>query len=472
LAIASKNHNNTLFPWRYYFKTTRLHLLFLTAAISVTFYLFSSQKTDESYKYLFLLLASLLPAYAIFIWFILKYSQSLNVILSKAIQLETLLPIEQKFKTIYAKDEWAKIEVLMNNAEIELKRKVEHIRDEHEKTKILLESILDGIIAIDFFDNVLFSNKTFDTLFNLQQAKLFDNFKIWKLFEDKTIVESFHKCLKGTDALELKAHKLKTIRGELYFDIYFTPISNNHNEIIGVMSIFHDVTELKKIDQMRVDFVANVSHEIRTPLTAIRGFAQMLGQKINQNEAHFLNRIIENSDHMLALFNDLLQLSVLESKERIEKEMVDLPSTFHYLCDSLSHKYQNKKIYSHYQIEADTVLADPHLFEQVITNLIDNAIKYHPKDIIELYLSSQNETAATIIRIKDNGLGMEEKHLSRIFERFYRIDDARTKSNTAGSGIGLSLVKHIMQKHGGKVEVQSQMGMGTEFTLYFPHQHQ
>jgi two-component system, OmpR family, phosphate regulon sensor histidine kinase PhoR len=357
----------------------------------------------------------------------------------------------------------------MNNAEIELKRKVEHIRDEHEKTKILLESILDGIIAIDYFDNVLFSNKTFDSLFNLQQAKLFDNFKIWKLFEDQTIVNSFHNCLKQTQSQELKAHKIKTMRGELFFDIYFTPIYNNHNEVIGVMSVFHDVSELKKIDQMRVDFVANVSHEIRTPLTAIRGFAQILGQKIQPSEAHFLNRIIENSDHMLALFNDLLQLSVLESKDSIQKEEVDLQATFNYLCDSISQKYPTKKISCIYQVNTKSVLAEPRLFEQVITNLVDNAIKYHPQGEVELSLSCQSKNDVTIISIKDNGQGMEEKHLSRIFERFYRIDDARTKKpSSSGSGIGLSLVKHIMQKHGGKVEVQSTLGSGTEFKLYFP----
>jgi len=472
LVIASKNQNNPPFPWRYYFKTTKLHLFFLITTVCVTFYIFTTHKTDESYKYLFLFLALIIPLYSLFIWITLKYSQSLNIILSKAIQLETLLPIEQKFKTIYAKDEWAKIEVLMDNAEIELKRKVEHIRDEHEKTKILLESILDGIIAIDYFDNVLFSNKTFDSLFNLQQAKLFDNFKIWKLFDDQTIVESFHRGLKESKPLELKAHKIKTSRGELYFDIYFNPISNNHNEIIGVMSVFHDVSELKKIDQMRVDFVANVSHEIRTPLTAIRGFAQILGQKMAPNDAHFLNRIIENSDHMLALFNDLLQLSVLESKEIVGKEKVELEPTFNYLCDAIKHKHPNKSISCIYDIRKPSIQADPRLLEQVITNLIDNAVKYHPQNNIELNIICSEQNDMTVIAIKDDGQGIEEKHLSRIFERFYRIDDARTKApGSSGSGIGLSLVKHIMQKHGGRVEVQSLVGKGTEFKLYFPNQN-
>jgi two-component system phosphate regulon sensor histidine kinase PhoR len=434
----------------------------------VSFYFFSEKKSQESYQALFLVIGTLIPTYAFFNYLILKHSQSLNVILAKAIQLETLLPIHQKFKTIYAKDEWSKIEVMMNNAELELKRQVEHIRDEHEKNKILLESIKDGIIAIDFFDNVLFSNKTFNSLFKFDQAKLFENFKIWKLFDDKTIVDAFHQCLKQTGAQELKAHKVQTARGELFFDIYLTPISNNHDEIIGVMGLFHDVSELKRLDQMRVDFVANVSHEIRTPLTAIRGFAQMLMQKENGN-TQFLNRIIENSDHMLALFNDLLQLSVIESKEQIVKEQIEIKPLISHICSTHEQKYPKKKITWDYQFLTQYIFADARLIEQVLNNIIDNAIKYHHQNDVRISIKINEQHNQTQMTISDNGQGIEEKHLSRIFERFYRIDDARTKSNEySGSGIGLSLVKHIVQKHSGKIEVKSVIGDGVEFKIYLP----
>ena len=339
---------------------------------------------------------------------------------------------------------------------------------ENEKIGTILESIFDDIIAIDNFETILFYNSNFKRNFMRPKPESELSPRLWHVFQDQKLLEAFRSVLKNGEALNLK--NLTTISINTpgrYFDLAITPLRNPNGTIIGALGVFYDVTEFKLTEQMRVDFVANVSHEIRTPLTSIKGYVQILqGQKdkINPDFHLFLDKIISNTERMISLFNDLLNLSVIESGNL----PVIGPLNFRELVDSVSSNiktnYPDKKIEFLTIINQEFIRADQRLMEQVLSNLIDNACKYSGHEI-QIEISSESKNNNSIIKIKDNGPGIAQEHLQRIFERFYRIDSSREVSR--GTGLGLSIVKHIISKHSGKIWAESD-GKGTTFIIELP----
>jgi two-component system phosphate regulon sensor histidine kinase PhoR len=238
---------------------------------------------------------------------------------------------------------------------------------------------------------------------------------------------------------------------------------------ISMLFVFHDITELKKTERVRKDFVANVSHELRTPLTSIKGFVEALRDgAINDPEKslQFLSIISQHADRMNKIVTDLLQLSRIESKDfilKIEpflvKELLD--EVFSTLKSSSEEKSQILEI----SLPSPDlkIYADRHWITQALTNLVDNAIKYTPeKGKIKIEAKDKGESVE--ISVIDNGIGIPQKDLPRIFERFYRVDKGRSRES-GGTGLGLSIVRHIIEAHGGKVEVKSQEGKGSEFSF-------
>jgi two-component system phosphate regulon sensor histidine kinase PhoR len=220
---------------------------------------------------------------------------------------------------------------------------------------------------------------------------------------------------------------------------------------------------------MRVDFVANVSHEIRTPLTSIKGFTQILQAqttKIDPSLYPFLEKIVANTERMISLFNDLLSLSVIESKNTLTSEQVSLEEIVEAVADNIAASYPSKRISVKPDLRLQIVRGDFRLIEQVILNLCDNACKYSAEAVV-IDIISYEEGKKAYLMIRDDGPGIAKEHLPRIFERFYRVDASR--ESLRGTGLGLSIVKQIVSKHRGRIWAESEgLGKGTTFVIELP----
>lgn len=233
------------------------------------------------------------------------------------------------------------------------------------------------------------------------------------------------------------------------------------------------IVALKKAEKMRIDFVANVSHELRTPLTSIKGYTETLLQDLEDGRAldpEFLKIILKNSNRLLALINDLLDLSAIESgADELHPANLDLQEITEHVVKHLELNAAKKDTKVEIKIDTPALQADPKRLEQVMTNLIDNAIKYCPNHstITVSWSREEIDVPSIVLRVADNGPGIPAKYIDRLFERFYRLDKGRSRE-MGGTGLGLSIVKHIMQRHNGSVTVESSMGSGTTFICRFP----
>lgn len=253
------------------------------------------------------------------------------------------------------------------------------------------------------------------------------------------------------------------------FMVQSTLVERQKEGAIFAIFVFHDITELKKTERIRKDFVANVSHELRTPLTSIKGFVEALKDgAINDLEksARFLSIISQHTDRMNKIISDLLQLSLIESKDfELKLEPFLIEELFEEILPALKSLAEGKsqKIEIVLNSENQRVLGDRYRIAQALTNLLDNAIKYTPPDG-KIKIESWDKGEYIEIAVIDNGIGIPEKDLPRIFERFYRVDKDRSRES-GGTGLGLSIVKHIIETHGETVKVRSQLSKGSEFSF-------
>jgi two-component system phosphate regulon sensor histidine kinase PhoR len=248
-----------------------------------------------------------------------------------------------------------------------------------------------------------------------------------------------------------------------------TLVGSQKKDTVFAIFVFSDITELKRTEKIRKDFVANVSHELKTPLTSIKGFVEALqdGAINDPKQANqFLSIISQHAERMNKIISDLLQLSLIESEEfqlKIEpfaiKEVIE--GVISMLKSSAEKKSQNIeiKLYS----EEQKVLADKHRINQALTNLVDNAIRYSPEKST-ITIQTEDKGDLIEIAIMDNGIGIPSKDLPRIFERFYTVDKGRSRES-GGTGLGLSIVKHIIEVHNGKISVESELGKGSKFSF-------
>ncbi|WP_426753263.1 sensor histidine kinase [Myxococcus sp. Y35] len=247
-----------------------------------------------------------------------------------------------------------------------------------------------------------------------------------------------------------------------------TPLAK---DLPGSAAVFHDLTELRRLEKVRKDFVANVSHELRTPITAIRGYAETLqGGALNDPvmAPKMVDIIHRQSERLSELVEDLLELSRLEAREvSLKLTQVPLADAAARAADTVRPKAEGKGQVVSLHVPQDLLaVGDTRAVEQVLLNLLDNAVKYTPPggrvDVYGTY-----ESGRCVVRVKDTGLGIESKHLSRIFERFYRVDKGRSR-DMGGTGLGLSIVKHLLQAMDGEVKVESQPNEGSTFTIFLP----
>jgi len=264
--------------------------------------------------------------------------------------------------------------------------------------------------------------------------------------------------------LEEKKNLIEEIAlGEKIFltSIAFIPSMNE------ISLIFHNITEIKRLEKIKKDFVLNVSHELRTPLTAIKGFIETLDEEIDAKHKHYLDILKRHTDRLINIVQDLLSLSKLEEKDvELNIEQVNLKSLIGEVLILFKNKIKEKGLSLRLALEdISPIRGDTFKLEQMFINLIDNAVKYTDKGGIEISLKEEDKYV--VIGIKDTGIGIPDKDINRIFERFYVVDKSRSRK-LGGTGLGLSIVKHIVLLHNGKIDVESVPGKGTKFTIRLP----
>ena len=285
------------------------------------------------------------------------------------------------------------------------------------------------------------------------------------------VLDAYHEALKtgATTRREVQI-TVSTERLARHFQLSVAPLMKKHNqEIYGAVGILHDITELKQAERIRIEFVGNVSHELRTPLTAINGYLQTLVADVEAGRLdqaqEFLKIVTQNVTRLKSLVEDLLDLSALESGKELKVEQVNVRELTEAVLEQV--ESQNHKVHIFYDF--NEMWADPARLEQVLRNLMENAVRYVPKGKNIEIRWRKAKAEVFELNVKDDGPGIAAEHQGRLFERFYRVDEGRSRAE-GGTGIGLALVKHIMQRHGGFVYVRSLLGRGSEFICEFPNQ--
>ena len=295
--------------------------------------------------------------------------------------------------------------------------------------------------------------------------------------EDNTFEDVFHKFDKNINMekiIYLDNWTSTTQRvnvGEVTLNVLFSPFRNKKDIPAGVIAFIPDTIEHEKLDNMRKEFVADVSHELKTPITSIMGYADTLleGEYDEQTQKEFLEVIATEARRMARLVTDLLELSRIDSnKKRVKKENFDLGKMVKECQNKLAIeiKKKNHQVENFVTADVPPVYADKDDIERVVLNILTNSIKYTPDGgLIKIYVGFVYNDA--YIKIIDNGIGIPEDDLNRIFERFYRVDKARSREN-GGTGLGLSIAKEILDKNGGSIDIKSEVGKGTEVVIKVP----
>lgn len=330
----------------------------------------------------------------------------------------------------------------------------------------LIENIGSGLLFIDEDGRATLVNQTYKETF-LQNTRNWYGCPFECVLPD----EDLAKVVKEAFVLELPIEKQIVVPLGIerkYFAVHGAPILTADRRSKGIVLVFHDITELKKLEQMRKDFVANVSHELKTPVTSLKGFVEtLLDGAMNDRETaeKFLKILLKESERLQTLIDDLLELSRIEQPQfRLKWQRVDLASLLQEVCLMLKEKAEKKGIEFVHTVEGDTTVeGDPDRLQQIFLNLMNNAVVYsYPNQKVYLSLQAQNDVVR--FSVKDSGVGIAKNEIPRIFERFYRVDKARSR-NSGGTGLGLAIVKHLVEAHGGKIDVESIPGKGTTFTI-------
>ena len=370
---------------------------------------------------------------------------------------------------IHSNDEVGQLAQSFNQMAGELKTKMETILEDRNQLSAVLTSIIEGVVAIDRNEKIILFNSALQKLFNLSRDKAIGRF-FWEVIRNNELNDLLREVMEKKEFRE-KEITLFSPQGEKIFQVHALPIKGEKG-ISGVVAVLHDITELKKLERMRIEFVANVSHELRTPLTSIKGFIETLKRGAiydSKNSQRFLDIIESHTERLNNLIDDLLDLSKIESKEiKMEFQPTDFREVIEEVVSNFREAIDEKGHTVKIDIPSDfpQVEVDPERIEQVFNNLLNNAIKFTPAGgniCIRGIVKEKNIQ----IEVSDTGIGIPKEHLGRLFERFYRVDKARSRE-LGGTGLGLSIVKHIIQAHGGTVGVESKVNKGSRFFFTLP----
>ncbi|MFH1387522.1 MAG: ATP-binding protein [bacterium] len=330
----------------------------------------------------------------------------------------------------------------------------------------VLSAMRDGVMVVDLQRKIIYANEALANIFSLPLDEVIGKrpLEVSRLVELTELIE---------EARKNRSHVEKEMRlvypEEKWLFASADPISSENGAISIVV---RDITEMKRMETIRRDFVANVSHELKTPLTAIRNYAETLlngAIKDKEHNENFVKKIEKHAINLSALIDDLLEISSLEAKRELGAfAEVDLVKVFHHAMETVFEKAKKKNIVIEANCPSGQVLVsgiEDHIYRAFL-NLLDNAINYTDQGG-RVGVRCEQDGGRVKIIITDTGIGIAPEHLPRLFERFYRVDKGRSR-DLGGTGLGLAIVKHVMNLHGGQVEVESEVGKGSTFTLVFP----
>jgi two-component system, OmpR family, phosphate regulon sensor histidine kinase PhoR len=372
-------------------------------------------------------------------------------------------------------DELGRLSKAINEMSLQLQNKIEEISREKDYLQTLLRGIMEGVLVVDARGRILMVNNALRQLLSLPPH-----------VEDRTPLEIIRNAeLERTLRQVLQDGENTTLELTLpspegkTFEVNVVGISPSPEGMVredegrrGVIAVFHDITRLKELEKIRRDFVANVSHELRTPLTTIKGYAETLLEGALKEEvaSQFVQVIKRHSDRLEKIVEDLLILSKIESKEfQLKMESLSVSDLIGDVLDFIKEPLNKKKISVSVGELPPTLLVygDRQYLEQVLINILDNAIKYGHERGRMIISATERDQREVEISVKDDGIGIPKEDLLRVFERFYRVDKGRSHE-LGGTGLGLSIVKHIVQAHGGRIWVESQLGEGSTFYFTLP----
>ena len=355
----------------------------------------------------------------------------------------------------------------LNEDIIRLKDNIDKIEKEYSRVQGILNSMAEAVIAVDQQTRVVVVNPATEKIFGISSGQTRGKFFL-EVIPNNDISEIINAVLSNNEPLSKELSLIWPV--QKIFHVNASPIIEK-NEASGCLLVIHDITEIRNLERMRSDFVANVSHELKTPLTSIKGFVEtLLGGALEdkENASNFLEIIQKHVERLSNLINDLLDLSSLESKTAgLNKGEADLQKISDKVLSGFKSQLKKKGIEARNNLPVKlTVNIDANKIEQVLTNLIDNAIKFN-KEKGWINLDFQDSYRDIKIIVEDSGVGIPPKDIPRIFERFYRVDKARSRE-LGGTGLGLSIVKHIIELHGGVSGVESTEGLGSKFWFTLP----
>ncbi len=367
-------------------------------------------------------------------------------------------------------EEMAGLADALNRMAAQLEHRINTIVSQRNELETVLASMREGVIAVDNEEKIINMNAAAAKFFNCKPEEI-QSRDLQEIIRNSAL----HQFVRNSNSSKTLTEDDISLyhNGEKTLHMQSSPLLDANKAQAGTLVVFNDVTHVRRLENMRRDFVANVSHEIKTPLTAIKGFVETLlqGSVDNPEEAaRFLGIIKKHVDRLSAIVEDLLSLSRIEQEDEgktIELADGHIKDVFQSAMQICRSKAEEKNIALSPEC-ADQIAAqyDARLLEQAVVNLLDNAIKYsEPQSTIRL--KARPNHSEILISVEDQGMGIAKKHLPRLFERFYRVDKARSRT-MGGTGLGLAIVKHIAQAHGGDVTVESTLGKGSTFTIHLP----
>jgi two-component system, OmpR family, phosphate regulon sensor histidine kinase PhoR len=365
---------------------------------------------------------------------------------------------------ISRQDEIGELARILDRSADQLQARLNELAGERARTETILSAIDSGLLAVDHRGTVILANHSLRRSLDLPDALGRHYVEVIRHSEVGRALEATLRTGRP-QALEVRIHHLRRI-----YALQAGPFPGQEGMPHGAVLTFQDVTERRRVDEVRRDFVANASHELRTPLTSIRGFVEALedgGLEEPPTARRFLEKIRTHADRMAALVSDLLELSRLESGERPPTwERVPPEEVVEEVVGALGSLAAAKQIEVTTDVEAPAFETDRDRLRGVLENLVENALKYTPGGG-HVSVTARTDEGTVVFEVTDDGPGIGAEHLPRVFERFYRVDKARSRE-LGGTGLGLSIVKHLVESLGGTVSVSSERGQGSRFSVRFP----
>jgi two-component system phosphate regulon sensor histidine kinase PhoR len=368
-------------------------------------------------------------------------------------------------------EEMAQLARTLNQMASQLNERIETITRQREERDAVLSSMTEGVIALDTDKKILMLNRASTEMFGVESNPV-NGKKIHEVIRSSALEKFIKHTLESSETVEGEIEILSKDNNRI-LQAHGTLLNGDFDKPFGILLVLNDITAVRRLENIRKDFVDNASHELRTPLTAVKGFVETLVSNAYSGKDdlnRFLGIISSKVDRLCNIVDDLLTLSRIEkenSREEITLETILLSSVVESAVETCRIRAAERSIKIQSDCAADIkVHINPSLMEQALVNLIDNAVKYSD-DEKSITVSVTQESNETVISVQDHGIGIEKEHLDRLFERFYRVDKARSRK-MGGSGLGLSIVKNIASAHKGKVTVQSTPSVGSTFKIHLP----